>query len=224
MSSEKPKKIVDSQNAAYLLANLNNRTVHLIHKTKNFDELIPLEIITVAKSRVLAKTKSLLHTKNGSFQFEFQGEIYLFDTTMEQTDESISLDLPFDIYQLQRREDFRLPIPDNGPVKILVKGANGSTQVYSASDICSGGAKIICPDSTKLILGETYQTELQIENEDPIPVQSRVQHLKDITYGKNKIEAGLHFVNMSEKEQNSVYRMVILLYRRLYLRGLKDPL
>jgi len=134
-------------------------------------------------------------------------------------DGDVVLDFKDGLFQLQRRQDFRLKIPDRMQAYYLIKSRN--SQIESSKtlifDMSAGGLRVAYPIlGMNLEAGDHLVGELDIKNRISIDIESEVKHITMHATDKHAQSAGLQFINLSQKSKNKLAALVLDLYREYF--------
>ncbi len=150
--------------------------------------------------------------------FESIGDLFFFEsiakTTSDESDnQKLLIDLPNQIYKLQRRNDFRVTIPSH--LRPVIKIKNYPDLKIEIRDLSLGGCKLSVQTEFKLDLTLDSETEinLKILDFDEKNLNVIIKFLDHIQDAKTMI-LGLQFIELNS-EQTALMRNTLLQLDRL---------
>jgi len=156
-----------------------------------------------------------------TISFEVDRRKYFFKTSLSSKGDDISIKVPAEVFKLQRRNNFRVVIPDGVKYTAEIKTINGkrASEKFEMRDISLGGCQIVF-NKPKLMVNKNDEVQfnlqmLDVENE---LITCQVKHLLSFA-GESKLQAGLEFVNPDSDFLTDLQSLMIHLDR--ILRGKK---
>lgn len=129
--------------------------------------------------------------------FEINAEKYFFSSFLKTSQSDILLTIPNEVFQLQRRNDFRVMVPAGHPYQCTVCEINGTTLKMDAElrDLSLGGCQIVLP-KTNLNIQRDMELgfDLKMNNFEREKIFCRIRHI-DHLQKTSKIQIGLSFGN-----------------------------
>lgn len=151
----------------------------------------------------------------GVASFQVGDEKYYAALQFESQENQVFLSLDEPLFHLQRREDFRLKIPESLKLSLKLTTASGETSTAnSLLDLSSGGLK--AETDLNLQIEDKAQMLLSIEGFKPINASVRVKFQKPALQRKGFFQVGLQFDQISDKEKNAIFSVVMDLYKELF--------
>jgi hypothetical protein len=168
----------------------------------------------------IAKTPEEIHFK-GEFIVSFLvGDIKYYGLAKYRfLDGDVILQFNEGLFQLQRRQDFRLRFPDRMPAYYLIKSKNNHSENSKTLifDMSAGGLRVAYPIlGMNLSSGDHLIGELYIQNRLSIDIESEVKHITMHATDKQSQSAGLQFINLSLKSKNKLAALVLDMYREYF--------
>lgn len=152
--------------------------------------------------------------------FFLGGEKYFMQTQYQVRDRQLLVKTPEDIYHLQRREDYRIKIPNHFKALFEVHQINDKYIKYSLPiwDLSGGGCRLCLNDKKyKLNAEDELHGHLFFPDRQPTQVHAVIRHVRP---GPDKETSlyGLQFLGMSEMQKNRIAAVVLDLYREFFLK------
>ena len=168
----------------------------------------------------------------GTLQFELEDKKIMAQVHVRAlTSDHIELQFSKDLYWVQRREHFRMKIPQGYPIFLQsfdpIMGAK-----WPLSDLSLGGCALVLSASEKtvvdlqenqiftaqLYLGYNEQIELQcqVKRIYPWPPSPTLEVRSGLDQKSSWLRMGLEFLNISQEQQSQIMAVVMDLYRRYY--------
>lgn len=168
----------------------------------------------------IAKTPEEIHFK-GEFIVSFLvGDIKYYGLSKYRfLDGDVVLEFIEGLFQLQRRQDFRLKIPDRLHAFYQIKSRNN--EIINAKtlifDMSAGGLRVAYPIlGINLEAGDHLIGELDLKNRLSIDIEAEVKHITMHATNKQSQSAGLQFINLTQKSKNKLASLVLDLYREYF--------
>lgn len=128
--------------------------------------------------------------------FFLGGEKYYFEGTITVSAGKYHLPLPQEVFHLQRRQNYRVRIPDGFQAFFNIKAVNNQAQPITGTlgDLSSQGCKVIYKlDAPLMKVGDSVVGQLVIGKNTPIEIAGTIKHLK-IDDGNKTIQTfGIEF-------------------------------
>ncbi len=178
----------------------DNRMVCLFVKTENhFDPTVPLSVIC---------------------QFNLGGEKYFFKSTLDFRIKSYTLDLSSDLFQLQRRQSYRIRIPSSTRSNAEVIHQDTKEMIKAVpADLSTGGCCVIFKQNqTSWKPGDKIQLHLKISHRDPLQLPGVVRHVRPSTPPETGLNIGLQFEGISLAVEKELFSITMELYREFFSR------
>lgn len=151
--------------------------------------------------------------------FEVLGEKYFFQSTLSKQDiENYSIPLPKSIYQLQRRQTFRIKIPPSYKGTAVIQKVNDTVTKINSKilDISSGGCKLLYNNQIFSIKeADTVECQINIGTRDPLFFKAKVKYHKP-EGNKNESGIGIEFENLKPADEQKLVSVTMDLYREFF--------
>lgn len=136
-------------------------------------------------------------------KFQHRGEIYFFRAVPKFAGAAATFETPQQLFQLQRRKAYRMPVPPGFPARIEVDVRRaGATPVRgSVVNIHAFGLAFEASKDEKFEDGELLETEVQLGERKAVRVAGHVRHT---SLKGDKIQIGVQFDHSVLKSQDAV--------------------
>lgn len=159
-------------------------------------------------------------------QFNSRTEKYLSQTTFSIEDNKIILDTKSDLFQLQRREDFRLKFPPNYKAVFVLKKINGKDinlplpkLKQTILDISGGGCRIENNLTNHEVKSkDILEGEILLPNREPLVVRCEARYVAPVPDRVQNQMIGLMFLDLTTITKNRIVALVMDIYRELFSR------
>jgi hypothetical protein len=155
-------------------------------------------------------------------QFTVGADKYLATAQCSASGRLLKIDLSGDIFQLHRREDFRLRIPISYKAHFQLKNKNAQAPMHlslNILDLSAGGCRIQAPTHPlNLKIGDVLEGEVHLSKRDPIVITATVKHIVSDPQDENQIMAGIQFKDLGAIAKNRLQALVLDVYRELFSR------
>lgn len=151
--------------------------------------------------------------------FELNKNKYFFKTTLNSDQKEVTITIPKEIFMLQRRNDFRIPVPMTTKVDADIISINGKRhkEKFEIRDISLGGCKIVVKKTDQLFkVNDEIQIQIKMLDLESEPITCSIRHLLDIPDLKST-QLGLSFVDPDADLLTDLQSLMIHLDR--ILRG-----
>ncbi|MCB0394151.1 MAG: PilZ domain-containing protein [Bdellovibrionales bacterium] len=164
--------------------------------------------------------------------FDNEEAIFMFDLGVDKYflkakiktlgKDKVIVDVKPALFKLQRRESFRISIPEGYPAKIHITDVDGlkSDKKLFLFDLSGGGAGIEIPPTDDFLLaaGQTIKGKILV-NKNEHPISGTIRHIREIgEEGKKFKKIGFQFDEMTEKQQQALFRSVMEIHRDVFSR------
>lgn len=137
--------------------------------------------------------------------------------------EFYELDLSQDLFHLQRRQSYRIRIPDSYHSRIELSRVNDQPNDLEGTihDLSSGGCRILLPQGeSALNSGDRVEGVLHIGVRPTLPFVGEVRHAKVDSQNSANQMIGIEFVNMNPAMETRLFGITMELHRELFSRWL----
>ena len=173
-------------------------------------------IPSLAFSRILLVNFSDFSNEEVICSFEIKDERYLFRTNLNSTRAELLLNLPYDIYQLQRRNNFRVMIPAAVSYVCTIRSVNFAKTNIKAElrDLSMGGCLVILQNADKLNIPKDSEVEMSLKlNEFDTPsIKTEAKHLRPVE-SNNTLQIGLQYLDPSADFLSELQNLLMQLDR-----------
>lgn len=148
--------------------------------------------------------------------FFLRDEIYFFYSLMSSNNIEYTIDLPPEIYQLQRRNDFRVSMPIGMPQTCIITYLKQVKKhiVIGVRDLSLGGCQLSAP-AAKLEINtdDEFTMTLKIDRFEFTNLQLKARHCKLIKE-QNNLLIGASFLNLDGENLSEMLALLMFLDRK----------
>ncbi|MBS1971371.1 MAG: PilZ domain-containing protein [Bdellovibrionales bacterium] len=154
--------------------------------------------------------------------FFLGGERYFFKTPVKVDQDVVVLRMDSDLFHLQRRQNYRIKIPENYQATLLISSLNKAPvkltgQLY---DLSSGGCRVVLTASTPVLEhGDIIEGHVVIGKRESLEIEGTVRHHK-IEKGANVTKQifGIEFKPLSSLLEGKLFAITMDLHREFFSR------
>lgn len=169
-----------------------------------------------------ASSSGISKDQKVSGNFSFRNERYYFHSEISFQNGWTVLKINVDIFQLQRRANARINLPDNYDGVFVLTSHMGKAYFIDCKlkDVSAGGFKMEMPGETPALkIGDTVKGTLRLGKRRPMDFDLEVRFAKKSQEGDNVVQvAGLQFLNRDHAIENRLLLMMMDIQRELYLK------
>ncbi len=138
--------------------------------------------------------------------FSLPPDVFFLKTSVTGAGEKFSFGQSEEVFRLQRRDTFRLSIPDRVTAK--VKFLNH--KIYNIHDLSQGGFSIELPaqDSDIFVTGTYLDGDIEISGEVFKQVLCEAKHARVQPSAKTKVLVGFQFLKLTSKQEEILFRLL----------------
>lgn len=155
--------------------------------------------------------------------FFLGGEKYYFQSLGKIHQNKLIVPVPAELYHLQRRQNYRVHIPDgyNAYYNIILINNTPKKIIGHLSDLSSQGCRVACHMDPLIIkLNDNVTGNLIIGNRPPIEIQGRVRHLKADEANPKNQTFGIEFAPLTPILENKLFVMTMEIHKEVFRRPL----
>jgi hypothetical protein len=152
--------------------------------------------------------------------FLLGGEKYFFHGRYDVRKNDILINTDEVFFHLQRRDDYRLRIPESFQALFEISAINGQMKKVSIpiADLSAGGCLLNTdPQRIHLKIGDKVSGHIFLPDREPIEMNGQIRHTRENQNKRNDL-TGVQFANLSEIQKNRIASLVMDLYREFFLR------
>lgn len=153
--------------------------------------------------------------------FFLGGEKYYFQAKAQIVNGKVIIPIPQELYHLQRRQNYRVRIPDGYQAFYNIIQVNDKPQVITGqlADLSSQGCRVIYRLNAPLLKVDDKVTgQLQLGKRSPIEVQGVVRHIK-VDDKDNIIQTfGIEFTPLPTILENKLFAITLELHKEIFRR------
>lgn len=153
--------------------------------------------------------------------FAFEEDRYFFQTEVSHTHGWAMLKTEVDVFQLQRRANTRIEIPNDYSAGFAIKAHNGKPVTGEAKliDISAGGMKVTWTGAPEVVLGDSLLGSLRLGGRRPLDFNVQIRHvIKKEEAGQPVQVVGVQFENVNNMMENYLLSLMLNLQRELHLK------
>lgn len=162
---------------------------------------------------LLTKDEVLFHIFIG-------GENYYFLSTFKRLADKWSVVMPTTIFLLQRRQSYRVRIPDGYPATFEFKAPDKKELHESKSfllDLSLGGCRLTLPHQKDIVQeNEVYSGILVIPNKVGLEIDVKIKHIRLDKAPRISQTFGVEFLNLGSAMENRMFVMMMELHRMFF--------
>lgn len=154
--------------------------------------------------------------------FFLGGERYFFKTPVKVDGDVVVLRMDADLFHLQRRQNYRIKIPENYQATLLISSVNrlGVKLSGQISDLSSGGCRVILTASEPLLKpDDVLDAHVVVGKRDSLEIEGIVRHHK-VEKGAaiTKQVFGVEFKTLSSLIEGRLFAITMDLHREFFSR------
>lgn len=154
--------------------------------------------------------------------FDYANERYFFKTHIKAVTEGLWINTNIELFQLQRRANVRVPIPEDFDALFSLHGHGGKKYFKDCrvKDVSAGGVRIeFSGDRPDLQIGDTVQGTLRlgVRRAMEFDLEVRFVQRKEID-GKIHYTAGTRFQNIDKTLESRLLTLMTDLQRELFIK------
>lgn len=217
------KKISHADDRSRIAGELITHSAQMVCKASAHDELFSLEAI-----RLTSEMKMICGSRGVAIpvqppvsvvvSFSIGSDKYFLTSLLsEKWGGQLELDFSVDLFHLQRRQAYRIRIPESYAARFEIKYINGAEQKISAQiqDLSSAGLRIVCPlGKNPLKTGDVLEGFLRMGRRDELALRARIQHQK-VGTSKTTQEMGVALVDLTPSLESRLFAITMELHRDL---------
>lgn len=185
------------------------------------ENLIKLRVQTYQNKILECRNESSTTFKNGEDFLGYLflgGEKYYFEGKFQAQQDFCSLSLPAELYHLQRRQNYRVRVPDGYAASFNIVSANGKAANIAGrlADLSSQGCRVLYShDNFSLKVEDHVLGYLIIEKKVPLELQGLIRHIKLTDGGQI---CGIEFSPLSSILENKLFAITMELHKEIFKR------
>lgn len=148
--------------------------------------------------------------------FRYKDDIFMFNSYLRSSKLDYLIDIPPDIFQLQRRNDFRVSVPIGMQQDCLIKYARGLVKNVKAEmrDLSMGGCQIsTAAFDIEMAAGDEFEVSLKIDEFDFPQIKLTARHVKRIEE-QDTLLIGASFEPLDGETLNDMRSLLMSIDRR----------
>lgn len=154
--------------------------------------------------------------------FFLGGERYFFKTPVKVDGDVVVLRMDADLFHLQRRQNYRIKIPENYQATLLISAVNRGVVKLTGqlSDLSSGGCRVVLTAGTPMLEpGDIIEGHVVIGKRDSLEIEGTIRHHK-VEKGASltKQVFGVEFKPLSSLLEGRLFAITMDLHREFFSR------
>ena len=153
--------------------------------------------------------------------FFLGSEKYYFQATVSLMKNRVHLVLSENVFHLQRRQNYRVRIPENYKAHFNIVKVNGTNLPIPGqiADLSGGGCRVLYMLTSPLMkLDDTVVGSLAIGKRDPIELTGVVRHIKIDSVNSSLQNFGIEFTSLTPIIENRLFALTMDLYKEIFKR------
>lgn len=154
--------------------------------------------------------------------FFLGGERYFFKSPVKVDSDVVVLRMDGDLFHLQRRQNYRIKIPENYQASLLISSVNKkdlklSGQLY---DLSSGGCRVVLTATTpELKSGDSLSGHIVVGKRESLEFEGTIKHHKiEKAASATKQVFGVEFKPLSALLEGKLFAVTMDLHREFFSR------
>ena len=196
--------------------------------TKIQNEIYKLKPIRIKSKTLIClpsdeQAKPIQEATEAIHSFFLGGEKYFFKGHVSEKNGTYEVTFDVDLFHLQRRQSYRIRIPEsyNSHAKILV--VNGKTTKVlegKVQDLSAGGCAIELSSDITLSMNDQLHVEFWLKNKKSFETPVQIKYIGQPRQrgGGSKISYGVEFKPNEKFLEQKVFAITVELYRELYAK------
>jgi hypothetical protein len=150
--------------------------------------------------------------------FFLGSEKYYFQSITDVVLNKLHFVITEKVFHLQRRQNYRVIIPESYKATFDILRVNGQSQVLQGrlADLSGGGCRLVCNSSSSIKMDDQVVGTLRIAKRDPIDISGVIKHLKPDTNTKNSQIVGIEFTQLTPIIENRLVALTMDLYKEIF--------
>lgn len=147
--------------------------------------------------------------------FSIKEEVYFFKSFLNNTNTDYAIDFPADIYQLQRRNDYRVSIPVGLYYASEIRNLNGQSKKIKIEirDISLGGCQLLInKNSDEFKSGDLIDISIKLDRFEFTQLAMTIKHVKEVE-SQNYSLIGASFTDMPGATVSEMQALLMYLDR-----------
>lgn len=181
------------------------------------------ELDRIERSRfflILKSPVSRLPKSNESLTITFgleEGQFFLKGPIEPVAGELYVIPVGESLYRMQRRNNFRAPVPKNMPIAFQMRLANGNVESFSLADISGGGLGILFGRGREMPFkaGDVLCGTLISADREPIELEAAVRHVWPPD-AEGVVKVGVHCRNLGREQEKQMVEICLQIHRELF--------
>lgn len=144
--------------------------------------------------------------------FTLSGDKYFFQANCKTVAGELVFDFPFDIFQLQRRQSYRLKIPSSYRAQVAVVNLNNrSTNILSTmQDLSTGGCRFVVKlEDAHFKIDDHLEIFMHFKDRDSLHCKGEVRYV-------NGTVVGIEFKNTTPAFESTVFSITLDLHKEFF--------
>ncbi len=216
-SDEKAKLILDFiKSRSEMLSKMNGKIFKLVPLSINNKSIICS--LSDPNQKIGSVTEPVINT------FFLGGEKYFFRSQIFQKNGKIEIDFPSDLFHLQRRQSYRIRIPESYCSEAKITQINAQTMKVPEAklqDLSSGGCSLELDSQISLKLNDQIQIQVWMNGRMNFETPAIVKHVGAPRTKGNQLTVsyGIEFKPVEKFLEQKVFVLTVELYRELYAKA-----
>jgi len=214
---------VRAEDTSALFVELAKSKIHILCKGTG-ESIINLKALTYETGKKIIECRTESGRDLGVEEdilgnFQIGSEKYYFTGHLVSNSGVTYVRVTGDVFHLQRRQTYRVHIPDGYKYYFNILKVNGRPEAIPGqlNDLSGGGCRVIYRLDTPLMkVGDQVTGQLQIGNRPTLEIDGEVRHIKIDATNKVIQTFGIEFRHMNTVVENKIFAITMELYKEIF--------
>jgi hypothetical protein len=177
-------------------------------------------VLKTSSAHKIAEESMIVHFSLGGEKYFFRGVAFMNPQNLSSELQTIFFTNELEIFHLQRRQNYRIKIPESYTARFEVTAVNKSPVKWTGrlDDLSSGGCRVAAQNPIPFKINDDLDARLLVGRRDPIDLVVKVRHLKADEEKKTEVMVGMEFERLNTSIENRMFAITLELHRELFSR------
>lgn len=167
-------------------------------------------------------SRGVVKAQNVLINFQMQDERYFLQSELYFNNEWVVLKIDGDLFQLQRRNNSRIDLPEDYPAVFILHHHGGKNYFLDmqVKDISAGGLKVELPDAIpEFAINDKIKGSLRLGVRRPMELDLEIRFVKKYELDGSILQTlGLQFLQVNPLLEGRLLNLMMDLQREIYLK------
>ncbi len=146
-----------------------------------------------------------------------EGQYFARGAIEPATGELFVLPIAESLYRMQRRDNFRAPVPESMSIAFTVPDLGGRKVVFSLADLSGGGLGLLAAKGTvpELKPGDALRGTLLAAGHEPIEIEAVIRHVWPPDH-QGVVKVGVQCRNLGAERENRLVAIALQIHREIF--------